>query len=411
MRMANALAAEGWTVTVACVRPLNLVYRWRDDSLRDLVSDRVTVYTVPDSGFALPPYLDWLGPVGLAAGTAIRAAKTILLNLMEALIRPRVFWRIRSLVSRGRYPALRMDYRWTCGVVQLARVIHAEQPITGILATMPPHFSSVTARVVSEELDVPYGMDFQDRWVGNPYLSIGKHAAALQEELLAGAAAVYTASNPLKVDLTASVPVQVTRLPIGFDPAMWPNDTTYRRSSSAGGLTLIHAGTMYESTRPLLLSCAIEQLALESVTAHFVGDTTPDFIKKTRHLAPHIQHRDIVVATEARRLVAEADIGVAFETGAPEAVPAKIFDYLGARKPTIWVGRDDHEAAEILRECGLLIGTGTTAEELVSVLESAVRHWQTGEPLTQPRDSAIEQYSIARIGASFTRTMSWASGS
>lgn len=408
VRLANALVHAGWAVTVVCVRPLNLVYRWEDASLLKMVDPRVQVVTLPDSVFALPASLDWLGPAGPALGNVIRALKTLACNLVEAVARPGTFRQVRALVGQQRYPTLRMDYRWAGAVSKLASQLDQQEPFTGVLASVPPFYGGVVARVVSQQLRVPYGIDFQDRWAGNPYLTLATHTQDLQDDLVAGAAAVYTASEPVRAELSETAQAPVTRLPIGFDPAMWFAQSDGVRPVPQRPLSLVHAGTVYEPTRPLTLSLALEQLPAGSVTVTFVGDTNGEFIAQTHHLAPLVQHRGLVGAAKARQLVVAADIGIAFETAAPEAVPAKIFDYLGARKPAIWVGRTDHEAAAILRECGLLVGSGSTAEELRAVLDAAVNRWAAGQPLAQPNEAAIQRYSVAAIGSQFVETMGWA---
>lgn len=415
MRLANAMVARGWDVSVMTTAPMDLVYRWGDPSLRGYVDPRVQVFTLPDSQTPYLPRRDWTDKPRRAWSLATRVFKTVLGTASVALNHNDLYSAHRALTAGGAFPPLRMDYRWSVTAAELARQLHATRPISVVLGTMPPHFAGVTARVIASSLGVPYVLDYRDRWVGNPHLSVGERADMLERRLLGRAAVVITTSEGLARDLSEDALGGVTVIPNGFDPRVWAGALTPEaaavRTTPHTPLRIVHVGTIYESSRPVALIDALTALPAGTASLALYGDIPAEVVDRAHAAAPAVSLHGVVPAAEARAVVATADLGLSFETGAPEQIPAKIFDYVASRTPAIFVGRADHEAAAILARCGLLVGVAESADALKSLLEDAAAKVAAGLPLVTPNDDAIFELSAEGQGARYAELLESAAAS
>ena len=405
MRLANAMAARGWRVTVACAPPMNLVYRWADPALAKYVDPAVRVVALPDSQTPFMPRHDWTDRPRKLVSFAIRVTKSLTGTGRLALMHPDLFAAMRSLVRGYRYPVLRMDYAWCGRVATLARDLHLDEPISVVLATMPPFYAGIAARVVSDDLNVPYVLDYRDIWKGNTFQAVAPNQDLLEQDLLDGAAHVIGVTEGIAAALTARTATPVATVPNGFDPQMYPHESC-KTVQDEGPLRIVQAGTLYPGSGFVDLVAAVAKMPGETVTLDAYGDIGPEATAAIAAAPEHVRYHGFVPSAVAKQAVCDADVALVMEIPFEVAtIPSKTFEYLATRKPVIFIGDRTHENARLLERCGLLAGAHTGEGDLATVVRLLAARKRSGTPLTEPNEDAIKKFDPEALGARFAAVL------
>jgi len=202
-------------------------------------------------------------------------------------------------------------------------------------ANSVPAGSTVAAALAARRTRTPLVLDFHNEWTRNMYYApaTALHDAAhraLERRLVLGAFGVVTL-NPLHTeDLRARFPAaNVQTIENGFDP----RDLAVGPRRAGARLVFVYAGAVYGYQSPAPFLRALAQTGRKDVEVRIVGDRFGQF-EPGRWPFPvsvrgHLPHREL------GRVFSEADaFFLCLEAPAGRQLPAKVYEYLGAGRPT-----------------------------------------------------------------------------
>ena len=230
-----------------------------------------------------------------------------------------------------------------------------------IFASAPPNTGLIVAGRLARVHKIPWVADFRDLWVDNPYYSEPgwrkRIDAIMERRILRGAAGLVTVSPIWAGQLHRRHGKDVTVVYNGYAEEDFP--PLDQRTGCGGSLTIRYMGSIYRGFRdPSALFSAIALLpnhirtrikveffsdagdaVLDAAAAHRVGSAVT--------VKPWVPYRD------ALALQIEADVLLLLQSSDPRDegnLPAKLFEYLYARRPILFVGYERGIAARLVTE-------------------------------------------------------------
>ena len=230
------------------------------------------------------------------------------------------------------------------------RLIREHRPDV-ILTSGPPHCVHALGHYLKRWTGLPWVADFRDPWISDgknkPMRWPDRYALSWERRIFANAdmilanapnaCGLYQDTYPLQCD-------KIVTLTNGFDP----RDCAPRERGDMQVTRLLHAGEIYAGRDPLPLFEALMQLNAESASRYqleIMGRCEPNGMA----LPELLRQRgwDDFVALQGQRAYQEtldamdaADILVLFDSpGRTIGVPAKLYEYLGAGRPILALGR------------------------------------------------------------------------
>lgn len=323
----------------------------------------------------------------------------------------------QSALRRAAYAAYRMlalpdrHVGWVPFAVAAGLALARQQRFAAILATGNPFSAFVAARVLAAALRRPLVLDYRDAWTLNPYRQ-DRHTArwraeaALERWVLAGAAGVLCATEPMRQDLVTAFPNVAARaatLPNGYDPA----DLVDVVARPQPPFTIVYAGKFTPYRRPdaVLRAVAALRAARPDLAADLrlvcVGaiDAAGKALAEELGLAAQVDwvgyrpHRDAlgyVLGAQALLLVGG---------GHRSEQTTKVFEYLAAGKPILALVPPDGAAAEVLRASpgGGYVAWPPSLPSVTAQLVRLLEQWRAGHlPVAS---ASAEEYARPRLAA------------
>jgi glycosyltransferase involved in cell wall biosynthesis len=262
-------------------------------------------------------------------------------------------------------PDMRAD--WVRTAIPAGRQLIKEWKPEVIFASAPPNTGLIVASRLARAHKIPWVADFRDLWVDNPYYSEPgwrrRIDAILERRILRRAAGLVTVSPIWAEQLRRRHEKDVTVVYNGYAEEDFP--PIAQRTDSGGSLTIRYMGSIYRGFRdPSALFSAIASLpdylrarmnveffsdegdaVLDAAAAHRVGSAVT--------IKPRVPYRD------ALALQVEADVLLLLQSSDPRDegnLPAKLFEYLYARRPILFIGYERGIAARLVieRSAGLV---------------------------------------------------------
>ena len=262
-------------------------------------------------------------------------------------------------------PDMRAD--WVRTAIPAGRQLIKEWKPEVIFASAPPNTGLIVASRLARAHKIPWVADFRDLWVDNPYYSEPGWRrpidAILERRILRRAAGLVTVSPIWAEQLRRRHGKDVTVVYNGYAEEDFP--PIAQRTNSGESLTIRYMGSIYRGFRdPSALFSAIASLpdylrarmnveffsdegdaVLDAATAHRVGSAVT--------VKPRVPYRD------ALALQMEADVLLLLQSSDPRDegnLPAKLFEYLYARRPILFIGYERGIAARLVieRSAGLV---------------------------------------------------------
>jgi len=252
---------------------------------------------------------------------------------------------------------------WYPFAVSAARRLLREQHFDAVFSSSFPITAHLVARRLHAEFGLPWVAEFRDPWTDLAHYSSRLQRESderLETDILAEADAVVTVSEGFAALLAGRGARSVHVIPNGFDPEDYPADEGVEN-------VVAYLGTYYPNRQDL--GTAFRALATtgapgtpESLRLRFIGEYGPDLEETARRtglqgrieVTGFLPHRAAIRAlSQARMLLlagpreAEADDPITRGW-----IPAKAFEYLGARRPILYVGNVHSEVADLVRQSG-----------------------------------------------------------
>lgn len=232
-----------------------------------------------------------------------------------------------------------------------------------LFASGPPFTAFLAAHHASRRLGVPWVAELRDRWVDDPYDDDPPWRAAalarLERLTLGSASALVTVSQPWAEWYRQKYAKPVATIYNGFDPneIVGIEKVEKARWFEPGPLTIVYTGVIYPGFRdPTPLFTALRQIprAEQRLRVVFYG-TAPDHVRPIAAacgVLPLVELRPAVPHAEALRIQRAADLLLLMQWTDPRDqghIPAKLFEYLAARRPILGLGLEDGVPARLIR--------------------------------------------------------------
>jgi len=279
----------------------------------------------------------------------------------------------RGPVARALYSALRhvlpmspvrmpdATLGWVPWAVREGERLLRDGGFSAILSSAGPPSSHIVASRLQRRSGLPWLADYRDLWTGNhweyripPFHWLERHL----ERRVVRPAAVVTSTSPTWAGRLAALHDKRAEVVYnGFDPDDYP-DTAQR----AERFTLLYVGTLTwpdQALEPLFAAVRhlVEDDAIEATgfNIQFLG-TDPGVVEMlaARHavdryvrLHPSVDYRQSL----ARQREATALLFLGWRDPQVGFISAKLFEYLGARRPILSVGPPGGDVDRILAEC------------------------------------------------------------
>ncbi len=294
---------------------------------------------------------------------------------------------------------------WSRRVPAVARRLNAEHGFSAILASGPPYSALVAAVRVGRELGLPVVVDMRDPWVGNlhakwPTAWHQRRFAALEREVMRGAAAVTAVSDVIADECVEMGAAGAVVIPNGFDPtgmpAWSPDPASPLRLAFLGQFSprLADPSDIF-----VALGRAREADArLRDATIDVYGAEAAWAVEAAERagVADAVRFHGFKPYAEAVAAVSHADAGLLIVPDGPGSAgvySGKLFDYLGVRIPVLFYGPTGGAAGKLLAEAdaGVVVPFGDV-DAMVKALRDLAAAKAEGRPVTHPDPGVLARF-------------------
>lgn len=302
---------------------------------------------------------------------------------------------------------------WISPSVRYLKKYLKDHPVDAIISYGPPHTTHRIAYHLKQATGIPWIADFQDPWTQIDYFekfmltdtARQKHKRQ-EQEVLHTADKVVMVSPSWCDDLAKLGNRPVDYIPFGFDEADFKNVNPLPRDK----FRISHFGTLGLDRNPaelweVLASIANEDSAfrnnLEITLAGAIDYTVFQEIEQHGLKANLNYQRQMPKDKVIEGMISSDMLLLLLNKGFGEynvlgRIPAKLFEYLGSRRPILAIGRDDSDVAGILRETQ----AGRTVNYAdKSLLKEAVLQyysaWKNNTALFHPQ--GLEKYNFRNL--------------
>jgi glycosyltransferase involved in cell wall biosynthesis len=306
-------------------------------------------------------------------------------------------------------PTLQTNYKigWYPAGIRAARRLAAAAHPTVVYSSSPPYAGHFVARRLARELHLPWVADFRDAWTqGATYSPPTRLHAWLERRLEEGvlrAADAVIANTPGNrdaiLDAFGADPGKVHVLPNGFDPEDFPE---VESPSPHDRFVVSCLGNFYQMRDPSRFFRAFRRLVDEAPTVlvRFFGWQARGVCASLESLIPPANRERIERVNHGEAITAMSASAVLLANVPSEEaghwVPGKLYEYLAARRPVLFIGPANGDAACLLREAGVGTVVPNDEEQVYRVLHELHATWQRGQLRVSPNPEGIGRYSRLR---------------
>jgi hypothetical protein len=342
----------------------------------DVVEDRSLPLEIPGE-YVHSEYRrrrDWYDPlmryVRRRSGTAVVMGGNVSRIEGKGVGKPAWDWFKRQYHGLVHLPDMRTD--WIKTAVPAGRRLVEEWRPDIIFASGPPFTGLIIAGRLSRAFNIPWVADFRDLWVDNPYYGHSepgwrRPVEAMVERLTVRNAAALVTVSPIWAEQLRQrhgKPAEVVYN--GYAEEDFPRSRLHEDQGEL--ITIRYTGSIYQGFRdPSALFAAIGLLGnklRERVRVEFYGDAGDEVLAlaEQHRVRDHVIVRPPVPYRSALQLQMEADILLLLQWSDRRDegnLPGKVFEYLYARRPILFIGYEHGVAARLIRErkAGLVSST------------------------------------------------------
>lgn len=308
--------------------------------------------------------------------------------------------------------------RWRARAVAAGNEYLGRESVDAILSTSSPPTSHIVARELKRKHRVPWVADFRDLWTQNHYYPYSRVRRAIERRLelqtLATADALVTISEPLANELGRLHKGKAIHvIANGFDP----EDVNSPETALTSKFTITYTGNVYPGKQtPEPLFAALHELMTDGTVApsdvevRFFG---PELLWLDRlavgyGLSQQVKQLGVVPRDAALARQRESQLLLMMkwnDPGQKGVYQAKLFEYLGARRPILAIGGYPDVVNELLDETRAG-ASGSAPGELADILRSFYDDYRrTGRVAFRGDESRIGKYSQRQMANRFSEVL------
>ncbi|MFY0644776.1 MAG: glycosyltransferase [Bacteroidia bacterium] len=327
--------------------------------------------------------------------------------------------KLQSLALRLRSTLFIPDPRkyWLKHAYKAAVELISKHEISHVITSSPPHSAQLIGLRLRQNLNIHWIADLRDLWTGIYYYDLLQHTtrsrakdAKLELEVLQRADHITTVSPLFKDEFKQIAQCdssKISVIPNGFDPKDF-NSFNYLKEVE---FTITYTGSISSqyNISPFIEALKSFNEAGKNFKLRFVGSVDPGikerFAKEgmstSVEFTGYVQHDESISYLEDS--YALLLIGPLNEDQNEGSVPAKLFEYLAAKRHIIYIGKTDGFVAQILRDCA----AGSTFENakdlLLHLQELSSKHEANNNP--QIESKGIDTYSRINQAEEFLKLL------
>ena len=312
----------------------------------------------------------------------------------------------RLLIALERMvPTLPTNYKigWYPFALRAARGMLTPERKDVVYSTSPPYSAHFVARRLQEEYGLPWVADFRDAWTQTAAYKAptdwhARFERCLEARIVVHADAVIanTPANRRAVierfDVAAS---KVHVIPNGFDPEDFaqpagPPDGTHFVVACLGNLyAMPELDSFLRAFRRFADLYPEARLKLFGWHARSVRNSLRTLLREgTWQIAARVGHAQAIGAMRAAAVLLANVPG----ERATHWVPGKLYEYLAAERPILFIGPANGDAADVIRKTRA--GRVALGDEgaILSALQEFHRHWRAGTREWRADREAIAEF-------------------
>jgi len=248
-----------------------------------------------------------------------------------------------------------------------------ENKIDAIVSTGPPHTTHLIAQKVTKKFSIPWMADFRDPWTNIDFYHklkltpwADKKHKRLEKSVLKDASKTVTVSKSWAKDFLRISGVEPIVINNGYDPDDFENAAQLLLDKK---FSITHIGSLNKDRNPFIFWKAINELIQED--SEFAADleikligpidiTVTEAIEK-HNLISSTTFIDSLPHKEVLNHLMQSQVLLLPLNDVPNidgVIPGKMYEYFGAKRPIICIGKEDGDAAEIIKEThtGVVVG-------------------------------------------------------
>ena len=255
---------------------------------------------------------------------------------------------------------------WKKYAVKAAIELIDKEGIAHVITSSPPHSVQTIGLALKKKRKIKWIADLRDLWTGIYYYDLLKHSAwsrskdeRLEKKVLKTADHICTVSPIFMdefIDKVAAVKDKNTVIPNGYDPKDFVDFNHQRKVD----FVITYTGTISAqyNIEPFIhgLRNFRNLHPKATFTLRFVGQTAPQITAELEKegLTDQVEYIDYVEHARAIQYLEESYalllVGPLNEASNEGSIPAKIFEYLAAKRHIIYIGKQDGFAAKVIRQ-------------------------------------------------------------
>ncbi len=287
-------------------------------------------------------------------------------------------------------------------------LIEEDQNIQFVWATMSPFTSGVVATKLTEATGIQSLIDYRDPWMLSHYQKYNSWQRlrnhTLERRMLEKATVVTVNTIPVRELFISYYPDLKHKIHVLTNA--WDKDMQFIQPTVQKGeyIDLYYVGSFYKDRQPYTLLEGVKKIesevAYSRLRLNFIGCSNPTPIQKYTaklELKTPIHYEGFVAYKQAMQYIQKADV-LLLINGTDERnnifIPAKLFDYLAARKQILFLG--DGQASNIIKEVNAGITTSHDTSEIAEALKIAVCRSRQGIQYSEEAFHAYQASTLAK---------------
>jgi len=296
---------------------------------------------------------------------------------------------------------------WYLPAIKTGMKIIKENEIKIIFSSYSPSTSHLIARYLHKATGIPWVAEYRDLWAENPYSTRVQpffwFEQILEKEVLKPAHSLIAVSEPMSQYLETFHSKKVTTIHNGFDESDYAVN-----ASLTTKFTITYTGKLVRDKRDALpLFIAISELKKKNLISssnfevRFFGDHSLDTLIpliRLYNLNDIVKIYGFVAFKESIQRQMESTVLLLLSWIDPREIgvyTGKIFEYIGARRAILSIGRK----GDVIHDLLTRTGTGvvcSNSDEIISILSNWLAEFdRKGDISTcfSPDDEAIRKYT------------------
>ena len=261
-----------------------------------------------------------------------------------------------------------------------------DNPVDAIISTGPPHSMHLIALNLKKQFNLKWIADFRDPWTDIEYFDklnffndSKKRHAKLEKEVLRKADLVLTVSESWSERFKELGAKKVEFIFNGFDEKEYPIKSSKKKKFRIGHFGLYNElrdhNSFWEAINNIIQD---NKIFSDNLELFFAGPIYSGFDENLKKLGFHkyLNHCEWLSHKEALKEMTQTDLLLITHSNTQDVngrLPAKFFEYLGAKKPILAIGNKKSDLSKLM--LNLNCGTFLDFEDIKGMEKALIKYF------------------------------------